>query len=273
MQSAWSVGYAAAALVVAFVLPRFGWRAVFFVGIAPAAVALWMRRGIGESPLWTGARMAPQPGRGPIGAIFSAPYVRWTLLLTVLGGTLIFSYWGFSLWMPAYLSLPRSQGGLGVPSTTATWLVVLTQVGTFAGYLTFGVMADAVGRRRSFVTFLLLGAVLMLAFGFTGEVAALTVLAPMAAFFSTGVFSGFGAVTAELYPTAIRATAQGFTYNVGRFASAVSPYVVGSLAEARGFGVAFALLAGSLLLGAATWIWLPESMGRQAEARRPRAAS
>ena len=57
------------------------------------------------------------------------------------------------------------------------------------------------------------------------------------AFFATGYFSGFGAVTAEIYPTAIRATAQGFTYNIGRIASAVAPFAVGSLAQNRGFQV------------------------------------
>ena len=273
MQSAWSVGYAAAALVVAVVLPRFGWRAVFFVGLAPAFVALWMRRGIDESPQWTGARTRQPSLHGPLAAIFSPQYFAWTALLTALGATLIFSYWGMNLWLPAYFSLPQSQGGLSLSTGTATLLVILTQVGTFLGYLSFGVVADTIGRRRSFVMFLLLGSVLVLAFGFTRNLWALIVLAPAATFFSTGVFSGFGAVTAELYPTAIRATAQGFTYNAGRFVSAFSPYIVGSLAEARGFGVAFALVAAALLLGAATWLGLPESMGRESEPRRTLAAS
>jgi dipeptide/tripeptide permease len=93
------------------------------------------------------------------------------------------------------------------------------------------------------------------------------VLGPLTTFFGTGFFSGFGAVTAELYPTAVRATAQGFTYNVGRMASALAPFVVGSLAETHGFGVAFAVLAIALLLGAATWIGLPESRGWASAAR------
>jgi hypothetical protein len=81
------------------------------------------------------------------------------------------------------------------------------------------------------------------------------------AFFATGYFSGFGAVTAELYPTAIRATAQGFTYNIGRLASAVAPYAVGTLAS---FGFGFALSTSSLafVLAAVLWIWIPETRGR-----------
>jgi len=197
-----------------------------------------------------------------------------TVLLTVLSTTTIFAYWGLKLWMPAYFSLPASQGGIGLTTGLATALVVLTQTGTFFGYLSFGFVADAIGRRRSFVTFILTGALLILAFSSTRNVWALVALAPVTTFFATGFFSGFGAVTAELYPTAIRATATGFTFNVGRIGSAISPFVVGSLAETRGFGVAFALLAIALFLGAATWIWLPESQrARPGEIVAPLAAS
>ena len=50
---------------------------------------------------------------------------------------------------------------------------------------------------------------------------ALLLLGPIVGFFGTGYFSGFGAITAELFPTRIRVTAQGFTYNSGRVASAI----------------------------------------------------
>jgi MFS family permease len=73
MQCAWSVGYAAAALVVAVVLPRFGWRAVFFIGILPAFVALWMRRGIEESTEWLRSRSVVRAWVTPVQAIFLPP--------------------------------------------------------------------------------------------------------------------------------------------------------------------------------------------------------
>ena len=82
------------------------------------------------------------------------------------------------------------------------------------------------------------------------------------AFFGTGYFSGFGAVTAEIYPTAIRATAQGFTYNIGRVASAIAPFAVGSIAQTQGFGVALTLASVAFLLAAVAWIWIPETRGR-----------
>ena len=78
----------------------------------------------------------------------------------------------------------------------------------------------------------------------------LLLLGPFVAFFATGYSRGFGAVTAEIYPTAIRATAQGFTYNIGRVASAVAPFAVGSLAQTRGFGAALSICSVAFLLAA-----------------------
>jgi dipeptide/tripeptide permease len=88
------------------------------------------------------------------------------------------------------------------------------------------------------------------------------VLGPFVAFFGTGYFSGFGPMTAELYPTAVRATAQGFTYNTGRLASAVAPFAVGSLAQAQGFALAFSITGVAFLLAAIAWIWIPETRGK-----------
>ena len=91
----------------------------------------------------------------------------------------------------------------------------------------------------------------------------LLLLGPFVAFFATGYFSGFGAVTAEIYPTEIRATAQGFTYNLGRIASAAAPFTVGTLAQTRGFDVALSTTSVAFVLAAVMWIWIPETKGRE----------
>jgi MFS family permease len=233
-----------------------------------------VQKGIDESAEWQRLRLTRRAAMAPFRAVFAPQYRRLTLLLTALSATTIFSYWGLNLWMPAYFSLPVSQGGVGLSTNAATALVVLTQVGTFFGYLSFGFVADAIGRKRSFLIYILTGAALIVIFSSTRNVWALALLAPATTFFATGFFSGFGAVTGELYPTAIRATATGFTYNMGRIGSAISPFAVGSLADTRGFGVAFLMLAFALCLGAVTWIWLPESRrSRFGEAAAPLAAS
>jgi len=91
----------------------------------------------------------------------------------------------------------------------------------------------------------------------------LLALGPFVAFFATGYFSGFGAVTAEIFPTAIRGTAQGFTYNAGRLASAAAPLVIGSLAASRGFGPAFTVAGAAFFLAAIALYWVPESRNEE----------
>jgi hypothetical protein len=92
---------------------------------------------------------------------------------------------------------------------------------------------------------------------------ALLVLGPFVAFFGTGYFSGFGAVASEIFPTTIRATALGVTYNSGRLLSAVAPFVVGTMAQNRGFGPAFMLTSFAFLVAALLWIGIPETRGRK----------
>jgi MFS family permease len=175
----------------------------------------------------------------------------------------LFGWWGLNSWIPAYLSLPAAQGGVGLATTTMSWFVVAMQLGMWLGYVTFGFVSDAAGRKRVYVCYLLAASVLLPLYGALASPTALLLLGPFVAFFGTGYYSGFGAVTAEIYPTAIRATAQGFTYNLGRVASAAAPFTVGTLAASRGFGAAFAVAGAAFLVGAVTWFWIPETRGRE----------
>jgi MFS family permease len=93
----------------------------------------------------------------------------------------------------------------------------------------------------------------------------LLVLGPFVAFFGTGFFSGFSAIASELFPTEIRATAMGLSYNVGRGLSAAAPAVVGLVASRHGFGSAFLVLAAAFLAGALLALLLPETRGRALE--------
>ena len=113
------------------------------------------------------------------------------------------------------------------------------------------------------MTYLIAAAALILVYVSVRSPLVLLLLGPFVAFFATGYFSGFGAVTAEIYPTAIRATAQGLTYNIGRIASAAAPFAVGTLAQTHGFGAALSICSAAFLLAAVFWLWIPETRGRQ----------
>src|SRR5262249_32050304 len=155
--------------------------------------------------------------------------------LTLMNACTLFAWWGFNLWVPAYLSLPAAQGGIGLEPRTMSGLIVVMQVGMWFGYVTFGLVSDRVGRKRSYLFYLVAAAAVMLVYSTTRSPILLLALGPLLAFFGTGYYAGFGAVTAEIYHTSMRATAQGFTYNLGRVASAAAPFTVGSLAQTTGF--------------------------------------
>jgi MFS family permease len=262
MQSAWAVGEAIAAAVTLVVLPRFGWRAVFFVGVLPALVVLWIWTEVPESPIWL-ERGRP---RGVSLAAMWRPDVRGKgVVATLMNACSMFGYWGLFTWIPGYLALPEAQGGRGLGIVASlTWVLIMAP-GKWLGYTLFGFSADAIGRRGSYVVYLVAAAVLVPVFGSTRSLTWLLVLGPLVGFFGTGFFSGFGAVASELFPTEVRATAMGVTYNVGRGFSALAPLAVGWVATRYSFFAAFLLLAAAFLLGAALALLLPETKGRDLE--------
>ena len=258
MQSGWAIGYAAAVLVAGAVQPRFGWRAVFFVGILPAFFAIWVQRRVAEPAIWR--ERARPTARGV--SIFDSGIATLTIVLTLMNMFTLFGWWGFNLWLPSYLTSSRAQGGAGLGAAATTGFLFVMQAGMWVGYVSYGFISDLVGRKKSYIAYLLAAAVLLAIYVSIRNATALLILGPCVAFTATGYFSGFGAVTAELYPTAVRATAQGFTYNVGRLASAAAPYLVGSLADTHGFGAALLVCSAAFIAAAVFWIWIPETRGR-----------
>ena len=266
MQSSWAIGYGAAAAVVAIVVPRFGWRAAFFVGVLPALLTLWVRRKVEEPPLWLAHRGKPAAERGSLADVFSKQRSGVPLSVTtavmLMNACTLFAWWGLNSWVGARLSLSTTQGGLGMTTEAMSMLIIVNQVGMWFGYVTFGYMSDMIGRKRTYISYLLIASVLIPLYGVIKTPAVLLALGPLVMFFGTGYFSGFGALTAELYPTAIRARAQGFTYNIGRVVSAAAPFIAGTLAASRGFGTAFLVSGVAFFLAAVAWIWIPETKGR-----------
>ena len=261
MQSGWAIGALIAAGLSALVLETYGWRVLFLIGAAPALLAFVVRRTVEEPEVWL-ERKESAPARWS--EMFSAQYRRRTLLATLVASSVLIAFWGVTTWLPAFLATPVAEGGAGLTMTKgAQWLIVL-QIGAFFGYVTFGWIADRIGRRPAFTLFMIAATAVVPIFAFGARsVVTLLVIGPLVGYFAHGYFSMFGAMLAELFPTRIRASAQGFCYNTGRLASAAAPYAIGVAATKYGLGFAIACDAVFFGLGAILIWLLPETKGTE----------
>src|SRR6266849_6235551 len=261
MQSAYAIGEAIAALVVAIVLPHFGWRGVFFVGVLPALLVFWIQKRVPEPPIWS-QRASGAKGAG-LKRLLQKDVLRNGILATVMNAFSMFGYWGLFTWVPAYLSLPASEGGRGLSLVKTTSFFLVLCAGKWLGYALFGFFADAFGRRKPYFIYLVIAAALVPLYGMARSPLWLLALGPFVAFFGTGFFSGYAAIASEIFPGEIRAAAMGLSYNIGRGLSAVAPFAVGALAIKRGIGPAFLLQAGAFFVAAILSLMLPETRGNR----------
>ena len=274
MQSGWAVGYILAALATAAILPAFGWRWLFVVGVLPALFVFWVRKNVDEPAVWSAEREKKATSQvssssnevNTLAAIFSRALIGRTLKASLLTSLVMFGYWGFFSWLPGFLASSGEAGGAGMSIVKSMAWIIPTQIGAFFGYLSFGFISDRIGRRPAFITFLLAAAILVPIYGqMARSPIALLVTGPLLGFFSHGYFSVFGAMLSELFDTRVRGTGQGFTYNVGRILGGLAPYTIGALAITRGLGSALALTSAFFIAGAFMILTLPETRGRQIE--------
>lgn len=272
MQSGWAIGYILAAVAAAIILPLFSWRWLFVVGVLPALFVFWVRRNVREPEVWSAKREKVDPsqaGSSPgqvntFAAIFGRALIGRTLKASLLSSLVMFGYWGFYTWLPGFLASSTEAGGAGMSVVKSVAWIIPTQIGAFFGYLSFGFISDRLGRRPTFIGYLLAAAVLVPIYGqMARSPLALMVTGPLLGFFSHGYFSVFGSMLSELFDTSVRATAQGFTYNVGRVLGGFGPLTIGALAKTSGLGPALALTSAFFVAGALMVLTLPETRGRK----------
>jgi len=260
MQSGWAIGYILAALLAAAVLPHWGWRPLFAAGILPALLAGWIMKRIPEPTAWKSSARA-KSGRT---AVWNPAIFRRMVLASSVTSCVLFAYWGLFTWIPTYLSSPVERGGAGMSVVQSSGWIVPMQIGSFFGYTLFGFLADRFGRRPVFLTFVVGAAILVPVYGqWARHPSVLMALGPLIGFFGHGYFSVFGAMLAELFPSAIRATAQGLCYNFGRGVSALAPFTIGAFADRYGIGTALAFTSVFFAAGGALMFLLPETRGKE----------
>lgn len=260
MQAGWAIGALFAAGISSLVLERYGWRVLFLIGAAPAVLAFFIRRNVEEPPLWR--EQSQTPAR--FSEIFAKPYGKCVLLATIVASSVLTAYWGVTSWLPGFLSTPVAEGGAGLSLTTSARWLILLQIGAFFGYTTFGWIADKIGRRPAFTLFMIGATAVVPLFAFGARsMLTLLIVGPLVGYFAHGYFSMFGAMLAELFPTRLRATAQGFCYNFGRLMSALAPFGIGVAATKYGLNFAIAMDAVFFALGAMLIWLLPETKGTE----------
>ncbi len=269
MQSGWALGYILAAGIAALVLDVLdlgpeAWRWLFVVGVLPAFATLWVRRRVKEPEVWI-RRQRPLAALETFRVLFGRPMWRRTVLAILLTSSVQFAYWGLFFWVPNFLASPVEQGGAGMTLVRSMAWIIPMQLGAYAGYLSFGFIAERVGRRRTCALFLAAAAVLVPVYGSMARSPGILMLVgPVLGFVGHGYFSMFGAFLAELFPTAVRATGQGLTYNAGRGLGALAPYTIGALATLPriGIGSALAVTSAFFLAGALLLYTLPDTAGK-----------
>lgn len=269
VQSAYAIGYAAAAImssVLFAMLPETSaWRWMFWVGVLPAVFVFVALRKVPEPKVFLDARKA----RAAKGAehvnplrIFHPDMLRITLLTSVLALGVQAGGFSITLWLPTFLKTIHHLTTVEV----GYHMLVLT-FGSFVGYIIAAYLCDAIGRRRNFLLFTVLNWLAIPAFLYLpGSALSLFPFDFVLGFATLGIYSALGPYFTELFPSAVRATGQGFAYNFGRGVGAFFPTLIGLLSAQ---GSTLSLRETMTIVACATYFFvliaialLPETRGR-----------
>src|SRR5215208_2955558 len=238
IQSAWAIGWGGAVIaytiVFSLVGPELGWRVLFWLGILPALLVLYIRRKVSEPEVYVETRRAQEAQtqeaveRGATSnslvQIFRSDLLGTTAAASLLSIGAQGGYYSIFTWLPSYLETERNLNVVGTGSYLASVII-----GSFLGYVLSGYLHDLLGRKLTFALYALLSALAI--FLYTkipvGANQLLVVLGLPLGFFASGIFSGFGSYLAELFPSRARGAGQGFTYNFGRAMGAFCRHWVG----------------------------------------------
>jgi MFS family permease len=273
MQTGAPFGIVLASIVGGFVEPIIGWKACFFVSILPALLVVYIRKRLPESDVWVerkklaagelgGVQRQTTEAVGKFLLLFSKQFRLLFLQSLVLAVFDMSAYWFTYSWLPGYLHQQREFSLV----KSAAWMLV-TQAGGVLGYLTFGFVADKLGRRPAYSIYSVVMAVgLVMITLLWDEIVIYPYLILSCMFlvgFGTGMFSGYGPLFSELFPTDIRNTAMGSAFNLARGVQFFTPVIIAAIAERYGLsgGISLAALF-AILTG--IWIWtFPETKGRR----------
>ncbi len=255
----WQLGVLVAAIATPLLLPVIGWRGMFALGVFPAVAAYFIRASLHEPEVFV-AKSKDHPKESALHLLVKdGETAKLSLGMVILCSVQNFGYYGVMIWLPNYLS---TRFGFAL-TQSATWTCV-TLAGMALGIFMFGHIADRIGRRPAFFSYMAGAAVMVLVYSRLTDPYQLLVVGAIMGFFVNGMLGGYGALISELFPTSARATAQNVLFNIGRGVGGFGPVVVGAIAAAYSFETAIAMLATLYVLDIfAMWLLIPERRGAQ----------
>ena len=267
VQGGWAIGWGIAAIcsvaLFSWLPAGLAWRAMFWIGILPAFLVFYIRRHVPEPQVYTRTRQKLAAGgdKPHFLEIFSPTILKITLLTSLLGVGVQGGYYAITTWLPTYLKTVRHLSVLN----TGTYMIVII-AGSFCGYLTGAYLADSIGRKKALILFAACCALAVTAYTYlpiSNGIVMLLLGFPLG-FFTSGSFSPVGAFFTELFPSRLRGSGQGFSYNLGRGIGALFPTLVGFLSARLSLGKAIAIFAVSAyVVMILAVLLLPETKGKE----------
>ena len=266
MQSGYSLGFLLSSLVFQLAYPlvnrsNAGWRVMFWIGVLPAFLVLFIIKGVSESPVWLERqrhlRSRQQRDRLSLIGLFAPDVVRTTIHTSILMGAFLFMYHSITFWYPTLL---------GRMQRPALPYMLALNFGAVTGAVAIGRLSEgALGRRGAATVSTLVGILTIPIYVWTGNSLLLWTGALLMGFFGAGNFGVVPAYLNERFPTVVRAGGAGFAYHVGAGIGSLTPALVGRLQD-LGFTLPYAMTiciaASGALVMLLMWVG-PETRGRE----------
>jgi MFS family permease len=256
-----NVGFLIIGLVgMSFSVTPQSWRWVVLVGASPAILAFFIRLFVSESERWQAA--VAERRVEPLRELTKSPYLKYTVIASILGGVALIGSWGSVQWLPLWAD---QMAGAAFPKAKA-YTQAATAVGAICGGF-FGAWLGAVlGRRISYavICFGSLVACGWLFRGFDQYNSAFLLLTFVIGMLTSAFYGWLPLYLPELFPTRIRATAQGISFNTGRVFAAIGALQMGALMQVfhGSYAKAGALITLIYLLGMVVIWFAPETKGK-----------
>ncbi len=252
-----------------FLVPYLGWRGVFYLGVLPAFLTIWLRRNVPEPEAWQKRKVTS--AFDGIKPLFQGPQARTTWAAASMLACIIFGLWSCTFWAPTLITTRLMAEGetFAHAQRMASVSGLVLSGGTLLACGLMPWIATGIGSRRRTACIFYMGAMISVFMGYIvaaqmlDSVALFICLQAPIGFFTIGVFALYTLWLPELFPTAQRSFGAGFAFSLGRLLGAIGPTLVGTVVAVTGsFPEAITAVSLIYLVGLPAIAAAPETAGK-----------